>query len=206
MDQFLLTLQTLDPALVYTVVFGIAFIENIFPPFPSDAVVVFAGSLVVLGHVDFSAVLVLATTGSTLGFVVMYKIGDWFGDHILEQGKISFIPVDSVRKVEDWFTQYGYWIIVVNRFLAGTRAVVSFFAGVSELHLGTTVALSFISALTWNAILVSAGFLLGHEWEKIGFYLTTYSQVVTAIIIVVVLVLVARFLYRKKHVNNSHTP
>jgi membrane protein DedA with SNARE-associated domain len=206
MEEFLQTLQTLDPLLVYTVVFGIAFIENIFPPFPSDVVVVFAGSLVVLGHVDFTAILILATAGSTLGFLAMYKIGDWFGDHILEQGKISFIPAESVRKVEAWFARYGYWIIVFNRFLAGTRAVVSFFAGLSELHLGRTVALSFISALAWNAILVSAGFFLGHEWEKIGFYLTTYSQVVTAIIIIVVIMLIARFLYKKKNGNTSQTP
>jgi len=206
MEQFLITLQTLDPVLVYSVVFGIAFIENVFPPSPSDLVVVFAGSLVVVGHVHFPAVLFLATAGSTLGFVTMYKIGDWFGDHILEQGKISFIPVESVKKVEAWFSRYGYWIIVVNRFLAGTRAVVSFFAGLSALHLGKTAALSFISALVWNTILVSAGFALGHEWERIGFYLTTYSQVVTGVIIVVVLVLVARFLYKKKNGNTTGTP
>jgi membrane protein DedA with SNARE-associated domain len=134
----------------------------------------------------------------------MYKIGDWFGDHILEQGKIKFIPVEAVKKVEAWFNRYGYWIIIANRFLAGTRAVVSFFAGMSELNLLRTTILSFLSALVWNAILVSAGWYLGQHWEKIGFYLNTYSQIVTVILIVVVAIFVVRYFYRKN--NGAKAP
>jgi membrane protein DedA with SNARE-associated domain len=199
LEEFILYLQTLDPLLIYVVVLAIAFIENILPPFPSDVVVVFAGSLISLGQVGFAETLLAAAIGSTVGFVVMYKIGDWFGDRILEQGKIKFIPLDAVRKVEAWFVRYGYWIIIVNRFLAGTRAVVSFFAGLSELNLLKTTILSFISALAWNAILVGAGWYLGQHWERIGFYLSTYSQVVTAILVLVAIILVARYFYK----NNS---
>jgi len=197
-DAFLQTIQSLDPWLVYAIVFGIAFAENIVPPLPSDVIVVFGGSLVVLGHVNFPAVLLVATAGSTVGFVAMYFIGDWFGDHILERGKISFIPVEAVKRVESWFGQYGYWIIVANRFLAGTRAVVSFFAGMSGLNLRTTILLSAVSSLLWNALLVGGGYALGHEWEKIGFYLMTYSRAVTGVLVVVVLILVVRFVYNKR--------
>jgi membrane protein DedA with SNARE-associated domain len=192
-------LQTLNPFLIYVAVFSIAFIENIFPPFPSDVVVVFAGSLIGIGQVGFAETLLLATVGSTVGFVVMYKIGDWFGDHILEQGKIKFIPVQTVRRVEAWFNRYGYWIIIANRFLAGTRAVVSFFAGMSELNLLRTTILSFLSALAWNAILVGAGWYLGHHWQKIGFYLSTYSQIVTVIVLIVVAIVVVKYFYGKKN-------
>ena len=196
LEDFIQYLQTLSPFLIYVTVFSIAFIENIFPPFPSDVVVVFAGSLIPLGQVGFVETLLFATIGSTFGFVVMYKIGDWFGDKILEQGKIKFIPIDGVRKVEAWFVKYGYWMIIANRFLAGTRAVVSFFAGLSELNLPKTTLLSFLSALVWNAILVSAGWYLGRHWERIGFYLNTYSQIVTAIIVLVVLIFVARYFFK----------
>jgi len=196
LEDFIQYLQTLSPFLIYVTVLSIAFIENIFPPFPSDVVVVFAGSLISLGQVGFVEILLLATAGSTVGFVVMYKIGNWFGDKILEQGRIKFIPVDAVKKVEAWFVKYGYWIIIANRFLAGTRAVVSFFAGLSELNLLKTTLLSFLSALVWNAILVSAGWYLGRHWERIGFYLNTYSQIVTGIIILVVLILVARYFFK----------
>lgn len=198
MEHFIHHLQTLDPLLIYLAVFSIAFIENVFPPFPSDVIVVFAGSLIGIGRVGFVETLLFATVGSTVGFIVMYKIGDWFGDHILEQGKVKFIPVDAVMKVEQWFKKYGYWIIIANRFLAGTRAVVSFFAGMSELNLVRTTILSFFSALAWNTILVIGGWYLGRHWRDIGFYLTSYSEVVTAILVLAAIVYVVRYFYNKK--------
>lgn len=199
MEDFIHHLQSLDPLLIYVAVFAIAFIENIFPPFPSDVVVAFAGSLAGMQRVGFLETLLSATLGSTLGFIVMYKIGDWFGDRILERGKIKFIPVEAVTKVEEWFHRYGYGIIIANRFMAGTRAVVSFFAGMSDLNLMKTTILSFVSALAWNTILIFAGYNVGQNWQKIGFYLNTYSYVATAVVVVLILVFVIRYFYSRNN-------
>ncbi len=191
-------LSKVDPLTVYGLVLGLALLENILPPAPSDMMIIAAGTLVGLGQVGFVPILLSATAGSVIGFVIMYKIGDWFGDHILEQGKIKFLPIESVHRVERWFAKYGYAIIVVNRFLTGTRAVVSFFAGMSELKLWLTTVLCFVSALIWNAILVTMGMYLGRNWDKIGFYLSTYSQVVTAVVVVLVLLWVAKIIFSKR--------
>ena len=191
-------MQLLDPLLIYSIIFMVAFIENMFPPSPSDMVIVFAGSLVGAGIVGFTETLVCATLGSTLGFAVMYKIGDWFGVHILESGRFSFIPLESVKKAEAWFLKYGYWLIVANRFLAGTRAVVSFFAGMSELTFSKTTVLCFLSALLWNTILVTGGYYLGRNWERIGFYMVAYSRAVTAIVVVIAVLLLVRYFLKKK--------
>ena len=196
LEDLIQYVQTVDPILVYGIVFAIAFIENVFPPSPSDSIIVLGGSLIGLGRVGFIETLLCATAGSTLGFIAMYKIGQWSGDTILERGKIKFIPVAAVKTVERWFQKHGYWLIVANRFLSGTRAVVSFFAGMAELNLLRTTVLSFISALVWNAILVTAGYYLGQNWERIGFYLSTYSQVVTGILIIVALVWLGRVLFK----------
>ncbi len=203
MEEFIHHLQSLDPLLIYFAVLLISFIENVFPPFPSDVIVAFAGSLVGLGQVGFLETLIAATLGSTLGFIVMYKIGGWFGDKILEKGKIKFIPVEAVAKVEAWFHRYGYGVIIANRFMAGTRAVVSFFAGMSDLDLVKTTFLSFFSALAWNAILLFAGYSVGQNWQKIGFYLNAYSHVATAVVVVVLLVFVIRYFYSR---NNGSKP
>lgn len=203
MEQIVQELTSLNPLWVYAAVAGIAYIENIFPPFPSDIVVVAAGSLVGIGTIDFSLALMLATAGSTFGFATMYKVGDWFGDKILERGKIKFIPLESVKKVEAWFQKYGYGLIIANRFMAGTRAVVSFFAGLSELAFAKTVILSFFSALAWNAILLYAGKTLGQNWREIASYLETYSKIVTLVIVLVLIGIVIRFLFRKKASTES---
>jgi membrane protein DedA with SNARE-associated domain len=197
-EAFIHSLQSVDPVVVYLVMFGIAYMENLLPPLPSDVIIVFGGALVGFGRVGFAESLVASTLGSALGFVTMFKIGEWFGVRILEKGKISFIPLSAVKTVDGWFQQYGYWIIVANRFLAGTRAVVSFFAGMTHLHIVRTTALCALSALVWNFALILGGYSLGNNWQKIGFYLTTYSQVVTATVVVVALLLIARYFSKRK--------
>ena len=205
MQEFFTFLNGIDPLYVYGIVLAVALIENLFPPSPSDIMIVAAGSLVGMGRLGFPETLASATTGSVLGFIIMYKIGDWFGDHILEQGKIKFIPIESVHKVERWFVKYGYAIIVINRFLTGTRAVVSFFAGMSELKLLPTTGLCFVSALLWNAILILIGVFVGQNFDLIGYYLDTYSQIVTIGVIAIAGLLVARYLLirRKKAQSTS---
>jgi membrane protein DedA with SNARE-associated domain len=196
-DELITSLQTLPPLVIYSVVFTVALVENVFPPSPSDVLIVCAGSLTGIGHVGFLEILLAATCGSTLGFLLMYGIGIWFGRRILDGGRLKFLPREAIRKVETWFVRYGYWIIVGNRFLAGTRAVVAFFAGVSELHLPKTFLLSFVSALLWNTILISSGYALGNNWQQIGSYLASYGQIVTGAIALIVLLIVGRSLVMK---------
>ncbi len=203
MESLINTLQLLDPLLILILLFAIAFVENLFPPAPSDVMIVLGGALVGIGRVGFVETLLFATAGSIAGFMLMYKIGDWFGDHILERGKISFIKVSTLHKVEEWFRKHGYWVIVLNRFLAGTRAVVSFFAGMSEMKFPVTLALCAVSALAWNSILVGAGYLLGNNWQKIEVYLSTYSQVVAGIVVLVAIGLTVRYLARRKQVEGE---
>lgn len=184
--------------LIYAVIAAIAFIENILPPFPSDIAVVAAGSLVGLGTLGFVPLLTATTIASTAGFLTMYFVGLWFGRRILEQGRIRFLPLDKVHKVEAWFRRYGYWVIVGNRFLSGTRAVVSFFAGLSELSVTTSTILSFVSALAWNTILILAGMALGENWHSLTETLETYSKTVTAIVVLALAVVIARFFFAAK--------
>ena len=202
MENFVSQLQQLNPFWVYTAIFIIAYIENLFPPSPSDVMIVAGGYLVGIGHIDFITTLLITTIGSTTGFMTMYKVGDWFGIRIIETGKMKFLPLDSIHKVEAWFRRYGYWLIVINRFLSGTRAIVGFFAGMSEVKFLPTTILCFISALAWNGLLLYTGTLLGENWESIGFYLSTYSQFVIVTLITAALISLIIW-YHKKEIQND---
>jgi len=202
-EQIIEFLKTINPILIYIAVFGIAFIENIFPPFPSDVIVAFSGALAAVADISLPLVIVFAVTGSTTGFIVMYFIGKLAGDKILEVGKIKFISPEAIFTVEKWFQKYGYWLIVANRFLAGTRAIISFFAGMSEMNLKKTIILSAVSSLIWNLILIFVGFYVGHNLNKISYYITTYNKVVFAIILAVAVFYILRFfIKRKSNVKN----
>ncbi|MCS7228438.1 MAG: DedA family protein [Candidatus Kryptonium sp.] len=196
--QILDFILSIDNIWIYLVIFFFAYIENIFPPSPSDVVVVFCASLVGLGKTDFSLTLISAVLGSTLGFATMYLIGDKFGDEIIEKGKIKFIKPESVKKVEMLFAKYGYFLIVINRFLAGTRAFVAFFAGLGEYELKKSILLSFISASLWYLILVTAGKILGENWHIIADVISGYSKVVTAIITLAIVIFILRSILKSK--------
>jgi membrane protein DedA with SNARE-associated domain len=198
MQDIITTLAQLSPIWVYCSLFLIAYIENIFPPSPSDITIVFGGTLIGIGRINFIGAIFFTTAGSVLGFVTMYFVGRWFGDHILKTGKLKFISQRSVQKVELWFKKWGAWIIVANRFLSGTRAVVSFFAGMSRLSLSMTVPLSTASAFVWNGLLLYSGYLVGHNWQIIGEYLAAYSRIITIIICVVVVIWVVYLILKKK--------
>ncbi len=196
-DEIVHLASSINPWWLYLLVFSIAYIENLFPPFPSDVIVAFAGSVSAIGSASIPLLIIMAVTGSTFGFVTMYFIGKLAGNKLLETGKIKFISVNAVIKVEHWFQKYGYWLIVINRFLAGTRAIISFFAGMSELDLKKTIILSAVSALVWNMILIYLGYAVGHNIDRIGEYLTLYNKWVLSILAGIIFIFAVRYLFRK---------
>jgi membrane protein DedA with SNARE-associated domain len=203
-EEIIKYLSEVNPVIVYLTIFGIAYIENIFPPSPSDVVVIFGGSMVAVGKANFLITLLAASSGSMLGFVTMYLIGKWFGKKFIDSGRLKFISSANIDKVEIWFRKYGYGIIIANRFLAGTRAVVSFFAGISNINLKVTTILSFASALIWNTILIYSGYQMGRNWQSIISQLQTYWLIISGGIAIAVLIWLVKYLLtRKKKLPNA---
>lgn len=198
LETIIALLKTLSPLGILLVTFAITFIENIFPPSPSDILLVFCGTLVGVSVVGFVPMLFSATAGSVAGFLVMYWIGYEFGVKILESGKLRFLPLDAVHKAEAWFQRYGFGLIVANRFLSGTRAVISFFAGMSQLPLTKTTLLSAVSAFAWNAILIVVGMELGENWIQIQSYLESYGAVMSVIAGLAILIWATIWFLNKK--------
>jgi membrane protein DedA with SNARE-associated domain len=93
--------------------------------------------------------------------------------------------------------------ILANRFLPGTRSVVSFFSGVHELNLGRTFFYAAISAFAWNAFIIYLGMVVGNNVEQIDYYLTTYSNIVGLITVIVISIIVVRFFMKRKKTNTS---
>jgi membrane protein DedA with SNARE-associated domain len=117
----------------------------------------------------------------------MFFIGMRFDKKIIETGKLKYINIDMIMKVEHWFQKWGYWVIVINRFLSGTRAVISFFAGMSLLDTKKTTILSFLGALVWNFILIYLGMIFGENWREIYAVLERMGYYLFAVLLVVAL-------------------
>ncbi|GBD06749.1 putative membrane protein [bacterium HR21] len=183
LEQWVASLQHLPPEGILLVAFLVTLVENLFPPSPSDTLLVFCGVLVGLGAVDFATMVLVATLGSVTGFSAMFWLGYQFGVRLVDTQRLRFLPLDAVETVEQWFRRYGYWVIVANRFLSGTRAVISFAAGMSKLSFPVTLVLSAVSALVWNTLLVTAGWSVGQNWQEIAHWVQLYGIVITVLVL-----------------------
>jgi len=193
-EELIAHIHELDPVWIYCILFFFSFIENVFPPSPSDFVVILgAAVLAQISYVHFVPILVITSLGSSTGFMLMYYVGKLLGEKIIRSGKMKFITSDSIEKTDKWFSKYGYKLIGLNRFLPGTRSVISFFSGFSELLVWRTFILATISAFLWNAIIIYVGFLLGYNAKLIDKYLSTYSDIVLVITILVVAAFIIRY-------------
>ncbi len=198
LDTALELIRSVDPNYIYLVLFFFAFIENVFPPSPSDVVVVLGATLIASNTIAFVPILLITSIGSALGFILMYVVGYFFGENILRKGKIKFIHKDDLEKTDNWFGRWGYRLILVNRFLPGTRSVISFFSGAHRLNMIKTFLLAAISAFVWNTLIIYVGMQLGNNIPLIDYYLTTYSQIIIGITAIVIIILLVRFFIKRK--------
>ncbi len=191
-------ISQLTPFWVYVFLFVFAFIENVFPPSPSDLVLVIGGSLIGTHSLHFVPTLLVTTVGSVLGFMTLFFIGTQLDKKVIRAGKMKFISTEGLEKVEKWFLKYGYWIILFNRFLPGTRSVISLFAGLSELDRKKTIILATISALIWNGIIIYLGIIFGHNIAIVDHYLSSYSNIAVIVTIAVILILIINYFWKRR--------
>ena len=189
-----------DPLIAYLILFASAFVENTFPPVPGDTVTVIGAYLITTGKLSFMGVWLSTTLGSVLGFFTMYLIGYKFGrGFITSEKRAKIFDYNRMEKTEIWFSKYGYWVIFANRFLSGTRSVISLFAGIFKLAGYKVLLLATISALIWNGLLMYAGYVLGVNWENIVEIVNQYNKIVVAITLAAIIgFIIYRYLSKKK--------
>ncbi|MEN8582275.1 hypothetical protein ABFP37_06170 [Burkholderia sp. RS01] len=77
-------------------------LENLFPPIPSEVILPLAGFTLL-------EAIFWTTAGSLLGAYVLYVLGGWLGRDRTRAliGRIPFVAVDDVDKVEAWYARHG---------------------------------------------------------------------------------------------------
>lgn len=183
---------------VYALFAMIAYLENILPPVPGDVLVAFGGYLAALGVLDPFLILAITTTASVIGFMSAYGFGAWWGERLTDPDSTFWIKkvinMEVFERGRRWMQTWGQWVVLSNRFLAGTRSVIALSAGLSHTPFLKTIFSSTISSLVWNSILIGFGWIVRENWETIGGYLNTYGVI---ILIVIALFFVWRYIQSK---------
>lgn len=202
-DFFLDYLRTLPEYLVYLMLGISAFVENIFPPIPGDTVTAFGAFLVAIGRLNLAGVFISTTTGSFLGFMTLFAVGGYLGRRFFIEKDYRLFKGKDIIKAEEWFRKYGYFIIMINRFLPGIRSVISIAAGISGLNRRKVILLSLVSSGVWNLVWIAMGFTLGNNWETVQANLSTlvakYNVTIISLFVLFVLLIVIsrRFIDKK---------
>lgn len=187
--------------LIYVFLFFNAMFESVFPPYPSDAFVLVFSFLAGRGYYNPYLLYTLTVLGSITGIMLIYLIGKKHGDGLLALISRSFLrrvfPVRLVERARKRFRERGDLILILNRFLPGMRAPISFAAGMSGVERGKFLIYSAISVLVWNAFLITAGFYVGASWDEASLFLRNY-MVIAALIVAAVVVILAVIYYKKR--------
>jgi len=202
-------LQHADPFSVYLFLFLIAFFENVVPPIPGDVPVAFIGYLIYKSEITFAGALFWASLGSTCGFMFVYMLSKSLGTKLYAEGNTSvehwlsksahrFFPPSDMELLRRKFAAHGYFAVLVNRFLFGSRAVISVMAGLMHLNTPLVLLAALTSAFAWNVVLLYGGFLLGSNWQDIGAYVALYSIPVSVIFILALLFSIWKFFKERK--------
>lgn len=209
LDTVVAWLQQADPSSVYAVLFLSAYFENIIPPIPGDVPIALAGYLLAFDRITFSASLIFSTLGSVAGFMTVFLLSRFLGLKLYAAGQSEarhkfarsvhkLFPPSEMEVVRQKFSGHGYLAVVVNRFLFGSRAVICIVAGMLHLKVSLVLLASLVSSLLWNILLISGGYLLGSNWDKIGQYAVFYSVPFTTLFVGLIAWTVVKYLKKRK--------
>ena len=162
-------------------IFFLIFIENVFPPIPSEVILAFGGFMTLQTTLSVQSVILAATLGSVAGALVLYGAGRWVGqtrltDFVRRYGKYLGLKEENVKKAMRCYQRYQKRTVFFCRMAPIVRSLISVPAGLSRMPMGPFLLLTTLGSALWNTVLVLAGRALGHAWSSIGAFMDTYAM------------------------------
>ena len=155
----------LGATLFYLVVWGLVFagtglLIGAFIPFITGDSLVFAAGLIAASNASQVNILVMATgvgIAAWLGDQVGYTLGRHYGRPYLDKRKGKWIK-KGIEKSEALFLAWGWWAVVVARFMPWARVFVPVVAGIANMNYYKFFSANFVGALAWGVGLTMAGY------------------------------------------------
>lgn len=170
---------------------GICFlitVENLFPPIPSEIILPFGGFMTTYTNMSVRGVIFFSTIGSTVGALLLYRLGRFFSPQKLERMldtkvcKMLGFKREDVQKTIAWFDRKGKKAVLFGRCVPIIRSLVSIPAGMAGMEMPLFFCYTVIGSTVWNLLLVSLGAALGASWGVVQEWLSAYSQVTKVIL------------------------
>ena len=187
MEEFVISIMN---QLGYFGIFFLIFIENIFPPIPSEVVLLFGGFMTTYSKLNLFGMIIFSTLGSTVGAIVLYYIGKILNKERLKKivsgkiGKVLRLKASDIEKADKWFDTKGNKTVFFCRFIPVVRSLISIPAGMSEMIMSKFLLYTITGYLIWNTVLLFVGSKVGENWKKIEQIMSQYSHIILIILII----------------------
>ena len=192
--------QTIETSGYIGIVF-LMFLENLFPPIPSEVIMPLAGYVAAQGALNVWGVLAAGIIGSLLGALPWYYLGYYFGLPRVKWlaarfGRVLTVTPEEVDSAVVWFSKYGTRAVLFGRLIPTIRTLISAPAGLARMGLPLFFFYSAIGTAIWTGLLVCAGFILESQYERVGHLVDPGTNIVIGIVIAVY---VYRFMTFERH-------
>ncbi|WP_237221756.1 DedA family protein [Rothia nasimurium] len=176
------------------------FLENVFPPIPSEVILPLAGFTASQGSMNVIAAFIWATVGSLAGAYFLYYLGAAVGADRLRKvaAWMWLVKVEDVDNALAWFDKYGKASILIGRVIPGIRSLISIPAGIDRMNPLTFGLYTLLGSSVWNALLIYCGWVLGENWHAVEGVIDQYSKVVYALVALALVVVFIWLLRRAR--------
>lgn len=200
-ESIITSLSHLPLAVLYLAIAAISAVENIFPPFPADAVVAFGSFLAARGTGSPYSTFLCSWLGNLAGAAFMYYIGRRYGSGPFMARLERWVGKDAETRFMKLYERYGLPALFVSRFLPAVRSLVPPLAGAMKLP-PVPVALAVATASgIWFGFITWIAFRAGSDWDVLYAHIVRSSKVVgsgaAALAVLVVVLLYLRYRRRK---------
>lgn len=166
-DQLAAWLVDLGPVLFYLVVWGLVFagtavFAGVFIPFLTGDALLFGAGLVTSTSDTLSiwvlaiGVGVAAFAGDQVGFVLGRRLGRPY----LTRRRGRWVS-SAIRRTERFYELFGWWSVVVARYIPWGRVFIPPIAGVSGMAYGRFLTANLTGAVSWGVLITVVGYLAG---------------------------------------------
>lgn len=174
------------------------FVENIFPPIPSEIILTFGGFLTTYTRLTVLGTTIFSTIGSVFGAIALFSIGKLLSPDRLNKfiegkiGKRLRLNKEDIDKARETFLKRGNNAVFFCRFIPILRSMISIPAGMSGMKFGYFIVLTTLGSFVWNLVLISLGAFAGKSWEKVAVYVDMCSDVVKIVVILLIVILILK--------------
>jgi membrane-associated protein len=138
---------------------------------PGDSLLLAAGVFAGKGKLPIGWLLVLVIFAAIIGYEVGYSIGKRIGPKLFKRNDGFLFREEYIGRTRIFFEKYGLATIVLGRFVANVRTIVSAIAGASQMNRTKYFVYNVIGAVLWGGGVTLLGYWLGTNVPNIDHYI-----------------------------------